>query len=274
MKPRRITYAEYERRVFNTILTECFVKMHAMANGLDEACCKMECFNSAVEDPRNMKEMAAKMAREFFKTEMNLDKCTINETKKKLCESITFVKQCVALAEACAKEKTEAAAEAKLDLTDDDTGEEVGEEEKTEIEKLFDDKTPTVAADAVAKASVQALMDEKKKSEEVKDAIDLAKAAGETTKVNEAVNRLSRRGPTSLMNAIMTFVSECAVRDVAEANPNATANIGNILKENAEDIRTRSAMMYSLFETMNAFGFKRYSEAELKDAAWNIYQGK
>lgn len=272
---RKISYAEYERRVFNTILTECFVKIHAMVNGLDENCSKMECYSETNgECPEHVADMAAKMARNFFKEEMCLDKCTIKQTKKNLEESTTFVKDCIALAEACAKEKAESAASENLELTDDDKGDEVGDEEKSEIQKLFDAKAPTVTADVVAKASVQALIDEKKKSEEVKDAIDLAKAAGDTKTIEETVNRLSRRGPTSLMNAIMTFVSECAVHDVNDNGIDKNISIGNILKENAEEIRTRSAMMYTLFETMNAFGFKKYSKRDLEKASWNIYQHK
>ena len=273
----RISYREYERRVFNNLLTECFVKMHAMANDLDESCCKnmQTHVERNVECPKARAEMARKMASEFFKDEMCLKTCTINETKKKLCEATTFVRECAEKCEELAKEKADDAADKKLELTDDDQGDEVSEEDKSELNRMFDTKAPTVTADVVAKASVQAMVDEKKKSEEIKDAIDLAKAAGDTKGLEETVARMERRGPTSLMNAINTFVCESAVRDVdANLPEGGRLSIARVLEENAEEIRARSMIMYSLYETMNAFGFKRYTEADIRKASWDIYQGK
>lgn len=274
---KSISYRTYKNRVFNTMLTECFAKLHAMANGLDnidEACCGKNMMHD-VDCMKHRADMANKMAHEFFRQEMCLKDCTISDTKKKLSEATTFVKDCIALCEDIAEEKMQTAADQKLDLTDDDEGNEVTEEDRSEIQKLFDAKAPTVTADVVAKASVQAMVDEKKKSDEIKDAIDLAKAAGDTKTLEETVARMERRGPTSLMNAIVTFVSESAVRDVDNNLPDGhSLSIGKVLEENAEEIRARSMMMYSLYETMNAFGFKRYTEKEIRDAAWDIYQGK
>ena len=285
---KKISYREYKRRAFNALLTECFVKLHAMVNGLDENCSKMEaCGKTEACGSKNESkcegqgdinlykaDMARKMAKAFFVDEMCLDKCTMKETKDKLCDSTTFVKDCVKLCESIADEKAEEACEQKLELTDDDEAE-VSDSDKSEIEKLFAEKTPTVTADAVAKASVEAMLDERKKSDEIKDAIDLAKAAGESKALEETVMRLERRGPTSLMNAITTFVSESAIRDVDNNLPkNGRLSVATVLRENAEEIRERSMMMYSLFETMNAFGFKKYTEREIRDISLNIYNGK
>ena len=274
MSTKKISYREYQRRVFNTLLTECFVKLHAMANGMDECSSQMESYPNGSNAPQRLVEMANNSARIFFRNEMDLDKCTITETKNKLKNATTFVKDCVALCEEAAEEKAEFAKEQKLELTDDDKAEEVGEEEKSEIGKLFAQDAPTVTADVVAKASVDALMQEKEKSEEIKDAIDLAKAAGETDKLEEAVTRLSKRGPTSLMNAIMTAISEAAVKDVNNYDPHEARNVGNVLRDNKDEIRNRSLIMYSLYETISAFGFKSYTPREVKNLAWDIYQGK
>ena len=98
---KSISYRTYKNRVFNTMLTECFAKLHAMANGLDnidEACCGKNMMHD-VDCMKHRADMANKMAHEFFRQEMCLKDCTISDTKKKLSEATTFVKDCITLCE-------------------------------------------------------------------------------------------------------------------------------------------------------------------------------
>ena len=91
--------------------------------------------------------------------------------------------------------------------------------------------------------------------------------------MEETVNRLNHRGPTSLMNAILNNVSEAAVKDV-NANSKAPVSVGKVMSENAQEIRNRAVMMYSLFETSSVFGIKKYTDRDVKALAEQIYYGK
>ena len=91
--------------------------------------------------------------------------------------------------------------------------------------------------------------------------------------LEETVNRLGKRGPTSLMNAIINAVSVAAVKNVNE-NSNGVVPIGSVMAANADEIKTRSAMMYMLYESSSVFGIHKYTSAEVKRIAEEIYYGK
>ena len=268
--PNVISNAEFKRRVFNSALCECFARIHAKCLGINE---NQTLFGYYPDANQNyLSEMASDMAKSFIYDELNLDKATIATTKKALAESCTFVQDCVELCEAIADDKMKAAVENDVKATDDMKQPELSAEEKELIQNLFDRKDPEVEADAVRDATVKALLAEREKANEIKDATSIAQQAGDKNKLQETVARISSRGPTSLMHAMITAVSEAAVKDVHEQNP--SAKIGEILAENADEINTRAAMMYSLYEAVNAFSIKKYTKRDIEQIARDIYSGK
>lgn len=267
--PSVISNAEFKRRVFNSALCECFAKIHAKCLGINEDQTLFGYYPDANET--YLSEMANAMAKTFIRSELNLDKATIATTKKALAESCTFVQDCVALCEAIADDKMKAAVENDVKATDDMKEPELNAEEKELIQNLFDRKDPEVEADAVRDATVKALLAEREKANKIKEATSIAQQAGDQNKLQETVARISSRGPTSLMHAMITAVSEAAVKDVHEKNP--TAKIGTILSENADEINTRAAMMYALYEAVNAFSIKKYSKRDIEQISREIYAG-
>ena len=267
--PSVISNAEFKRRVFNSALCECFAKIHAKCLGINEDQTLFGYYPDANET--YLSEMANTMAKTFIRSELNLDKATIATTKKALAESCTFVQDCVALCEAIADDKMKAAVENDVKATDDMKEPELNAEEKELIQNLFDRKDPEVEADAVRDATVKALLAEREKANKIKEATSIAQQAGDQNKLQETVARISSRGPTSLMHAMITAVSEAAVKDVHEKNP--TAKIGTILSENADEINTRAAMMYALYEAVNAFSIKKYSKRDIEQISREIYAG-
>ena len=267
--PSVISNAEFKRRVFNSALCECFAKIHAKCLGINEDQTLFGYYPDANET--YLSEMANTMAKTFIRSELNLDKATIATTKKALAESCTFVQDCVALCEAIADDKMKAAVENDVKATDDMKEPELNAEEKELIQNLFDRKDPEVEADAVRDATVKALLAEREKANKIKEATSIAQQAGDQNKLQETVARISSRGPTSLMHAMITAVSEAAVKDVHEKNP--TAKIGTILSENADEINTRAAMMYALYEAVNAFSIKKYSKRDIEQISRDIYAG-
>ena len=267
--PSVISNAEFKRRVFNSALCECFAKIHAKCLGINEDQTLFGYYPDANET--YLSEMANTMAKTFIRSELNLDKATIATTKKALAESCTFMQDCVALCEAIADDKMKAAVENDVKATDDMKEPELNAEEKELIQNLFDRKDPEVEADAVRDATVKALLAEREKANKIKEATSIAQQAGDQNKLQETVARISSRGPTSLMHAMITAVSEAAVKDVHEKNP--TAKIGTILSENADEINTRAAMMYALYEAVNAFSIKKYSKRDIEQISREIYAG-
>ena len=265
--PKPISNLELKRRTFNTALCECFAKIHAKCLDLEETTLFGH-YPDANEIA--LKEMANTMAKEFIRSELDLDTATISATKDRLSESCDFMKQCVLLCEEIANDKIAAASENEVKATDDMKSPELNPEEKELIQNLFDRNDPEIEADAVRDATVKALLAEREKANKIKDATSIAQQAGDQNKLEETITRISSRGPTSLMHAMITAVSEAAVKDVLEQNPKA--RIGNILSENADEINTRAAMMYALYEAENAFGIKNYTRRDIERIARDIYK--
>ena len=118
---------------------------------------------------------------------------------------------------------------------------------------------------------------EDKKAQEIKDSLSIAQskvAAGEDPKVmEETVNMISAKGPTSLMNGIMNRFTSVTVRN--KMNESSTPRpIGEIMQENAEEIRNNAMIMYSLFEASSVLGIHKYTKAELKEIAQKFYYTK
>ena len=265
MKP--ITHREYARRVFNECLLEGFNKLHRDVISAETIPTDKE---SLVEQT-----VAANLCRNFFTDILDLNHSTIEMTKKRLSESTTYIKRLVALSESIAKEKSECADDECLEM-DDEQKAELSDEDKELLDKMHDDDEPDVQVDAIRDATVKALIAEDKKSQEIKDSITIAQSQSETDKdtaaLKETVDRLNKRGPTSLMNAILNNVAVTAVNDVTK-NGKLTS-VATVMSENATMIKNRATEIYTLYEMSSVFGIKKYSRKELQDLCNRIYYNK
>ena len=264
---KKLLMPEYKRRVFNRALLECFCRIHGqILNG--------SCEDDAVTDER-MSTMANKLCSNFYTEELNLKNATVQATQARLAEAVHFLKECGEVCEDIADHKVEDAKEEGL-VMEDDQKIELSDADKAVLDQVFENRNPTPQIDAIRDATVNALVEEEKKSKEIKDAIDIAKsqvASGENPNaLEETTSRLGKVGPTSLMGAIMNNITVQAIRDI-----NESGNLGNLsqaISDNAQSIKSRAAMMYSLYEMASAFGIHHYTNAEVKKLAFDIYHDK
>ena len=262
----RISNLEYRRRVFNTALLECFSRLH-------ESCCE---FDMTDCHDAHMADVAKKMCNAFFTDKLNLNDCTIGMTKKNLSEATTFIKDCIDISESIACDKADCAAKEDLEMTDEQPIE-LSPEDQHLIDKLFDEKSPQMQVDEIRDATVKALLEEDKKAQEIRDSLSIAQsqvsAGGNPKVMEETVNRLSNRGPTSLMNAIMNAVATAAVKDVNE-NSDSPVSVGTVMTENAEEIKNRAMMIYMMYECANKFGIIHYDTKAVKKLSEEIYYNR
>lgn len=263
----RISYNEYRRQVFNHVILECFSR-------IQESCCGLEKCDDCHQD--RLATIAKKMSDAFYTDKLNLNNSTIATTKKTLSEAVTFVQDCVEVADNIAATKADDAAKEELVLPSQQPIE-LNPEEEALIDKLFDEKKPEVQIDAVRDATVKALLEEDKKAQEIKNSLSIAQsqvANGTNPKaLEEAARILGNRGPTSLMNAIMNAVSADAVRQVNEA-AEKPVTVGKVVSENAEEIKDRAIMMYSLYEAASVFGVLKFTPSMVKKEAEKIFYNK
>ena len=260
-----IRLQEYRRQVFNHTLLECLSR-------IEMSCCEINPAEEALNAQR-----AKKMSDAFYTDLLTLNGCTISQTKKNLSEAVTFIQDVMVLAEAVADDKASTAAENDMEIPENQKIE-LSEEDNALIDKLFNDKNPTVQISAIRDATVKSLLAEDKKAQEIKDSLSIAQSQvaanrGDTKVMEETVARLGNRGPTSLMNAIMNATAALAVKDVNE-NSTAPVSVGQVMANNAQEIRNRSIMLYSLYEASSVFGLKKYSEKEVRAISERIYYGK
>ena len=256
---------EYRRQVFNHTLLECFGR-------IQEACCEI----NPAEEPLNATR-AKKMSDAFYTDMLSLNSCTIMQTKQRLANAATFIKDCVNLAEAVADDKASVAAENDMEIPENQKIE-LSAEDEALIDKLFDEKNPEVQVAAIRDATVKSLLAEDHKAQEIKDSLSIAQSQvsahqGDTKVMEETVARLGNRGPTSLMNAIMNATAALAVKDVNENSATPVA-IGKVMAENAQEIRNRAVMLYSLYEASSVFGLVKYSTDDVKRIAEQIYYNR
>ena len=268
--PNRMLIPEYKRRVFNEAVLTCMDKIHGMILNGDVT-------DVDPMDAERFKTMASSMCRTFFDSELKLSESTISQTKARLSESITFIKDCVNVSEAIAEQKACDAAEKDCEM-DNDQKIELSDEDEALIDKLFDEKGPEMQVEQIRDATVQALVAEDQKAQEIKDSMNIANsqvAAGSDPAVlKETVERLEKRGPTSLMNAIINNVTTAAIRDVNEHAKGGVGSIAKVMQENADEIKTRAVMIYTLYETSNVMGIRKRTPTEVKRLAEEIYYGK
>lgn len=263
---------EYRRRVFNECMLECMDRIHGMILNGSPGTEEMD-----YHDKENMTKMASKMCRAFYNSELCLDTCTVDQTKKRLSEAVTFIRDCVDVCESIANDKAKCATEEGCEM-DDAQKIELSDEDEELIDKLFDEKSPELQVDTIRDATVKALVAEDQKAQEIRDAMNIANsqvAAGQPPEVmKETVERINGRGPTSLMNAIINRYTAAAIKDVNENAEGGVASVGQVMRENADVIKTRSVMLYTLYEMANVFGIIKYTPAEVKKLTEQIYYNK
>lgn len=263
-----VNYREYRRKVFNTCMLECFSRIHESCTGLK--CGTGDCHQDTLAT------MAKKMCDAFYTQRLQLDKCTIDQTKRKLCEAVTFIQDCINISETIAEDKMKVAQSEELEI-DRNQEVELSPEDTDLIDKVFEEKNPQMQIDAIRDATVKALLEEDKKAQEIRDSLSIAQSQVSTGNdpkaLEETVARLNSRGPTSLMNAIMNNVSAAAVKNVNE-NSHGIVPVGKVMAENADEIKTRASMMYMLYEMTSVFGIEKFTPAKVKAEAEAIYYNK
>lgn len=259
-----IQKSAYKRAAFKSVLLECFGRIQL-------ACCEID----PAKEPMNA-ERATKMSDAFYTDMLKLDESTINDIKKSLDNSCTFIKDCISVADVISESKTCDADENGIECSGKEYVE-LSEEDQAIIDKLFSEKSPTVQIQTIRDSAVASLLAEDKKAKAIKDALNMANskvAAGEDPKVvTETIDRLNAVGPTSLMNAIMNATAGLAVKDVNESS-NSIVSVDKVLSENADKIRERAIMLYNLYEAANVLGIHHYTEKEVREEAIRIYYGK
>lgn len=261
---KKISYLEFKQRVFNEAFLTCLSVFHkkVLTEGTE---------TTGLDCPIHTAEMMDKMCRAFFDDMLNLPNNTIKSTMKKLDSSTTFVKDCAKLCETIADMKSAKAQDDGLEIEEDQKIEMSPEDEQL-IKTVFEDKNPKLEAETVRDATVNALLAEDKKAQEIKDAINMAKKSNDAKTIEETFSRLDR-GPTSLLNAIMNNFTQTAYREVNENSAGVTS-MSDVMRSNKDEIRDRSLMMYSLYEMANVLGIHHYTEKEIKDIAERIYYNK
>ena len=264
----KLRVLEYRRKVFNTSLLECLSRIHLECAGID---CKCE-----EQETKLVANKAKQMCDAFYKEQLKLDTSTIAQTKANLSEAVTFIQDCLNICETIADEKADVAEREELDI-DEDEPIELSDEDEALIDQVFDEKDPDVQVDAIRDATVKALIAEDEKAKEVRDSISIAQsqvAAGEDPEaLEETIQRLDRRGPTSLMNAILNYTSVSAVRFVNEHTGKAVG-VGQVMSENADEIKTNASLLYMLYEMANVFGIAHWTAADIRHEAERIYHEK
>lgn len=267
---KKISYAEFKRRMFNKTLIECFNGIHTIINN--------ESDDGSMNYSPNEKNFISET---FFRDMLSLDTNQISQTKNALgyetgCNA--FIHDCIEISEAIAENKTEELANASVPATDDNEMTEFSDEDNSLLKKLFDTKMPVAEINAVRDAASDALLQEKKRAEELKDVVDMSKMmpAGtdnEQKKIEEAVNKLTKNVPQSLFHAIITRVSSDGVTAQSNSIEGMNESVSSFLKNKSEDIIKHSLNVFTLYEMAHCFGIHEYSESEVKKISNDIFFG-
>lgn len=261
---------QYRRKVFNTALLESFsrIQLEILNDGSGNCCTGGPCSD-------DMCRAAKAFSDAFYKETLDLEHSTIAQTKQKLSEAAEFIRDVADACEDIAEDKADAIDAGEIE-PEEDQEVELSEEDKAVLDQIFEVKKPVEEIETIRDATVAALIAEDKKSQEIKDALDIAQSQVSTGEnpdaMEETVKRINKVGPTSLMNGIMNHFSTLAVKDINEAGN--FAGVAKAMKDNRDLIKTRSVMMYSLFEACNLFGIKKFTPAEVKTLAYELYYGR
>lgn len=254
---QKISNLEYKRKYFMEVISESFAELHH------------QCIES--EEGSEKYEACKQGAKAFFNEQVGTDSLTINAFKEKVNPTLSYFGRVIMeTAEKMAEEKSR-----EIMLNKDlpiDPDPKMSEEDKILMDAIFTTKKPEDEITAIRDATADALFAENRKAEEIKEALKIVGEDGGTKNLQESVNNIGNIGPTSLMNAILSKVTEEMLR--GNINESFTGATSDLIKNNAEKIKEDAMVMYSLFECINCFGFKTYSSNEIKTIAHDIYFNK
>lgn len=258
----KMTAYKYRRMVFTTALLESLGRLQC------------EILNDGKTSDPDL-ELAKKFTDAFYKDELKLDTSSISEIKARLYEGTEFIRDVADACENIADDKAAAVNAGEIE-PEDDQEIELSEEDKAVLDQIFDLKKPVDDIEAIRDATVAALIAEDKKAQEVKNALDIAQSqvsSGENPEaMEETIARINKIGPTSLMNGIMNHFSTLAVKDINESG--RFTSVASAMEQNRDIIKTRSVIMYSLFETANHLGIHKFTPDEIKHLTVELYYGK
>lgn len=254
---QKISNFEYKRKYFIDVMSESFAELHHHCIESEEGSEKYDSCKAA--------------AKEFFNEQTGIESLTINGFKETVGPTLSyFGRTIMEAAEEMAEEKSQEIAINKDLPIDPDP--KMSEEDKVLMDIIFTSKHPEDEIAAVRDATAKALYAENKKAEEIKEALQIVGEDCDAKTLQESINRIGNIGPTSLMNAILSNVTEHMLR--GNINEGFTGSTSDLVRNNADQIKEDAMVMYSLFECINCFGFRTYSPEEVKKIATDIYLNK
>jgi uncharacterized membrane protein YheB (UPF0754 family) len=242
-----ITINEYHRRAYNMALVECFSLLYA------------EVIGSKVMNETEANRVLAYTdhAKDIFKHEMLLETSTVTQTASRINNSgSVFAKTVSALAEAIADDRKEAAKNKEVETTEIPEG--LSSEEQTVIEKVFKERLTEDNIEEIRDSITSAIIYEKTKAEEIKNATDLDKARSKDGTISEAVISMTKRVPTTLLEAIYKFNMNETYKKLDE-----TKSIESLISDNKEIITEGSHNTFAIYETISKFGFRQYEQKDI-----------
>lgn len=252
----KIDVIDYKRKMFNLALTECFSILYEKVIGD-----RVHNMNEAVK-----LQSLSDHAKEIFISEMGLAKSTIGQTKNRINESgAHFTKILVAVAESVAEDKTNAVKENKGAL--DSLPTDLNDVDKEVIEKVFEERLDEENIDQVRDSITKAMLFEKRKAEDINNAINLDKHNSKDGSLSESVVSLIKRPPNTLLEAIYKKSMSDAIVEAVEKG----FDTSKVITDNKEIIQEGSLAIYAIYETINMYGFKKFTPKET-DALIGVYR--
>lgn len=244
----KMSVNEFQRRVFNTVLSECYSQLYLKVIG------------DKIQNETDVSRLSAyaEHAKETFAEEMNLE----NRTMTNIIESInktgsSFAKTLVSVAESVSCSRKEAAKNKEIDIDTAPKG--LNEFEQQIVDDVFKQKLSDANIEEVRDSISQSILLEKAKTEEIKDAMELDKARSKDGTISESVINMTKKNPTTLLEAIYKFNMNEAYDQLEDASM-----IDEVIPKNKEIIREGSQNIYAIYETIAKFGFRQYSENDVE----------
>lgn len=243
----KITLLTFKDRVFKNVIKEAFSDLYLDVIG---------------ETVEKGEETFLSEAIEVLSEELGFE----TKTKYDIAEDILkhrsyYSKMLVETAERITEYKTDEL-ESKTNIEEEQT--ELNDNDQEIVQNLFsksiDEDHLAEVRDTVAKA----VEDEKEKADAVKEAIQHDKENNENGELTETTMNMIKRNPNTLLESILKGLLNRVINEAvnAGANPNDSARI---IKEQSEFVKDMGTKIYTIYETINKFGFKAYTEKDVDD---------
>jgi len=259
------TTIQHKRDVYLHILSETFIQQYRDVCELNEAdgSLKFEAKGYLLEATRLFQE-------DFIDSVANE---TIQNIHNKLLSSGNFqVQQMSKAALAFANEAVNAIKEEGADVPEEVTLE---DHEKEMISAIYDTSSDEDAVVAIRDAVANALIEEDKKSKEIKEITDLAKQNASEDKTNQdVINECVIDKPRNLMHAIITNIVDDFINENATTIQESGLSMGEFFGQNKGLIQDYSKGVYAIFESIQGFGWREYTPEDIKIKSMKIYKNK